>query len=248
MDKEHEYTTLRDEANTTKKFVFERTFIIAALTIAVLNFYTLYALMIPISLLTLFINYWFIIYRIRSHARIVGYTKVFLENEDEYFGWETYLERYRLMKESTKKQLKKKETTKKKDTENQSEQKDTTMKNPFVFWITFYHTALILLITVYSTLVYWNIPKAFIQIKSNTINLTDEQISHIFNILFGITEETKFLFISINAVLCMLMIVYVMKIFIYDKITLCNLYEIKIAESIRTTTPRPWRKKRYLQR
>ena len=229
MDKEHEYKTLRDEANTTKKFVFERTFIIAAVTIAVLNFHTLYTLMIPISLLTLFINYWFIIYRIRSHARIVGYTKVFLENEIEYYGWETYLEYYRTMDPVKRHQL---------------THGIKKVKNQFFFWITFYHAALMVLITGYSILDSLNTSRGSLQIKSDHLNLTPEQYAGVLNILFNLTNEIKILVVLINLFLCLLMFVYILRIYIFEKVSLCSLYEIKIAEWIRDEKPRALLKKR----
>ena len=179
--------------------------------------------MIPISLVTLFMNYWFIIYRIKSHARIVGYTKVFLENEDDYYGWETYLEKHRLLDKSQWNEIK---------------DKYKNVKNHFVFGITFYHIALMSLILVYSIFDYMNTSKAETQIRSD-LNLSKEQLVNVLSILFGVTKEIKSFIIPINIMICLLMLGYVFKVYAVDKITRRNLCEIDIAERIRNDTPRP---------
>ena len=220
MNIEREYLALRDEAQATRKYVFERTFIITAVTVAVLNFNTLHTLMIPIALLTLYINYWFIVYRIKSHARIVGYTRVFLENENDYFGWETYLEKYRNLSKSEKEYVKK---------------NAVKGKNSFIFGVTLYHLGLMFLIVLFSVIDWANASIAEIKLSSD-LKLQPDQLKYVINILFGLSKEIKLYLLPIDLLIFSLMVIYAIKLYWREKIASCIQYEINIATLIKTNS------------
>jgi hypothetical protein len=94
-----EYQSLRQELLESKKYVFERPLLVAALAIAALNAVEQASVAVVPVLLTAFLlfNLWFTINRLFSAARIVAYIQLQLEERagGPWQGWETSLREYR---------------------------------------------------------------------------------------------------------------------------------------------------------
>ncbi len=100
IDPKTEYRTLREELLQSRRYVFERPLLIAALGTAALHDLTSEALIIlpPLISSLLVFNFWFTINRLLSSARIAAYIQVALEDGTcgPWIGWETSLRRYRM--------------------------------------------------------------------------------------------------------------------------------------------------------
>ncbi len=96
--KEIELRYLRDELAEDKKYVFERTLILALLGVLFgkISGIELLPVLNMVSLVFLSFNLWLIINRLKSSARIIAYIHFFIEeNPSQYKGWESYLSIYR---------------------------------------------------------------------------------------------------------------------------------------------------------
>lgn len=94
-----EFQTLRSELLESKRYVFERPIVIAAVTvggISLLEGPLLGLLPLALSALLVF-NFWFTANRLMSAARIIAYIQLELEERSngEWIGWETCLRYYR---------------------------------------------------------------------------------------------------------------------------------------------------------
>jgi hypothetical protein len=100
IDATAEYQTLRDELLQSRRYVFERPLLIAALGVAATNEPALVTLYPPVIAALLLFNFWFTVNRLLSSARIVSYIQVVLEEgaPGSWRGWETSLRAYRIWK------------------------------------------------------------------------------------------------------------------------------------------------------
>lgn len=97
-----EYQSLRQELLESKRYVFERPLLIAAVGTAALGAfreaYAPYAGAVPLFITGLLLfNLWFTVNRLHSAGRIIAYVQLQLEERrsDPWYGWETSLREYR---------------------------------------------------------------------------------------------------------------------------------------------------------
>jgi len=101
VDKSLEYSSLREEHHTNRKFVFERPLIIVGVALAaaykIPDGTNLQFVPLPFLALLLF-NLWFTFNRMMSSARIVSYIQIMheeKEHKDKFIGWENSLRKFR---------------------------------------------------------------------------------------------------------------------------------------------------------
>lgn len=98
LDPTAEYQTLREELLQSRRYVFERPLLIAALGVAAIKEGALLILYPPVLAGLLLFNFWFTVNRLLSSARIVAYIQLVLEEGSIGYwrGWETSLRKYRI--------------------------------------------------------------------------------------------------------------------------------------------------------